>query len=130
MFDMILSAIGGWKIKLLAAGLAVAVIGGYVLYLRADAADARADAAQLRANVAVLEETNRRTVESFRRYQAEQERARAALVREAERAATRASELSTLTSEAENAPDDRPVGPVLQRGFERLRLLDGTAGGG
>src|SRR3546814_10540785 len=77
-----------------------------------------------------LTEVNARTVESFHRYQAEQERARAALVREAERAATRASERAALIQEAENAPDDRIAGPVIQRGFDRLRLLDGTAGGG
>src|SRR3546814_17627004 len=77
-----------------------------------------------------LTEVNARTVESFHRYQAEQERARAALVREAERAATRASERAALIQEAENAPDDRIAGPVIQRGFDRLRAMEGTAGGG
>jgi hypothetical protein len=128
MLGLILSAIGGWRS--LAFLVAAVALAGYVLYLRADAADARADLAQARANVARLEEINARTVESFARYRAASEAAQAALVRESERAAARASELSTLISEAGNAPDDRPVGPVLERGFARLRALDGPGPGG
>src|SRR3546814_16411473 len=101
-------------------GVAALSLAGYVLYLRADAADARADAAQARANVAVLEEVNARTVASFRRYQAEQERARAALVRAAERAAPRASERAALISEAKNAPAARIAGPVLRSEKRRV----------
>src|SRR3546814_10942049 len=94
---LILSLIGGWRALLM--GVAALSLAGYVLYLRADAADARADAAQLRANVRELQGVNQRTAEAFSRYRADQDRLRASLERRAVRAATDASELSTLTRE-------------------------------
>src|SRR3546814_1204509 len=125
---LILSLIGGWRALLM--GVAALSLAGYVLWLRADAADARADAAQLRANVRELQGANQRTAEAFSRYRADQDRLRASLERRAVRAAIDASELSTLTSEAENAPDDGLAGPVLPRGFDRMSLLGGTPCGG
>src|SRR3546814_21105550 len=111
-------ALGLWGniwVKIALAAVVAAAIGGTYLYI----GKLRAERDLAVMSVERLTEVNARTVESFHRYQAEQERARAALVRAAESAAPRASERAAHIQRAENGAGARLAGPVTQRGFQR-----------
>lgn len=123
----ILRILGGIPGAICAAlAIVAALVAGWQTWMLSRA---EAEAEHWRASSVTYAAANHATVEAFDRYRADQEAARAALMRESARAATRVAEMTRLTSEAENAPDDRPVGPVLERGFERLRRLDAAPGG-
>jgi hypothetical protein len=125
----ILSLFGGWR-ALAFLGAAIA-LGGYVLYLKADAADARADAAQAvlearhwQAQAVTYAAAQKATLEALDRLKAEAERAESVLRRERDRARAQADLNDSIARDILNAPetDSAPAAPVLDRALDRLQL--------
>ena len=119
-----------WKLAI--AGIVVALIAGYVLWLRAENAGLRADLVVAERDAAIYAEANRRTTESFNRYIAEQEHAARVLAETLEAANRRAADHAAIRMEIDRAEPsgDCPVPPVIRDTLDRLqRLRDEAAGG-
>lgn len=135
-----LAAIGAWAARKLASSLlgsllarwwklaligfvAIAIVGTLIV-LKLQRDHARAELAIASRDLAIYQEANRRTAESFRRYQALAEHQQQILARDAAAARARASQMADIAAEIAHVTQaNPPVGPRQQLVFERLRAL-------
>lgn len=118
--------------QLIAVGAVIAVLLATVGVSRWELDRAERRAAHWEQEAAEYAASARSIREAYEQHKARKAEEMAAMERLKIRAETRAAHLAAIVTEAENATDDRDVGPVLERHAERLRarrLAPAGAGG-
>lgn len=135
----VVGSVGGWPM-LIAIGVVVIGVGGYIAVLNFQKTGLERDLAQQKLELvaaqrdaAIYQAANERNAESFRRYQDQVQRDQALLVELAAAASSRNRNIDRIIMELESddtADWDRPLSDGLTATLERLRGLgEGNAAG-